>query len=188
MYIDAQVPVEVDTSSIPSKPSELITDIDSAGYSWEDINNIALLGLAQEYFALGATKTLELSSTYLGMDSITMMIIGFDCDGSDTVTFQTQNCFNTLIYQTGSSPIWDESTFRTKCQDLYSICAAKDYIKPVMKGYAVVSGETNDSAISYIKDTVFLPSAGEVGFTSDTDDNAVTFKEFNKENTDGTAY
>jgi len=49
-----------DNITVPTPPASPVSDL--SGYSWAEINAIALSGNAAQYFALGATKTITLTS------------------------------------------------------------------------------------------------------------------------------
>ena len=63
---------------LPTKPTTPIADGEEIPYTWEEINTITLAGKAQEYFSLGATKLVNLSTAVLGANAAIMMIIGFN--------------------------------------------------------------------------------------------------------------
>lgn len=69
-----------------------------ADYSWDEINRIGALGRATEYFSIGETKQVVLTTGEI----ITLVLVGFNSDAlaSDPTTyapysFHMQNCMNT---------------------------------------------------------------------------------------------
>ena len=163
-------------SGLPEKPSVPIADDQEIPYTWEEINAITLAGKAREYFSLGATKLVNLSTAVLGANAATMMVIGFNQDGENTTTFQTKGTLPTIT-DFGSNAVWIGSTARTQCQNFYNACEAKSFIKIVSKGTCPdqVSGK-NGTAI-YNDETVWIPSETEMGldaFSSLTKSNSTT--------------
>ena len=146
---------------LPTKPAIPVADGEEIPYTWEEINAITLAGKAQEYFSLGATKLVNLSTAVLGANAATMMVIGFNQDGENTVTFQTKGVLPT--YTTfGSSAAWIGSTARTQCQNFYNACNAKNFIKTVKKGTSAYNSSRN-GVVTYTDETVWLPSEREMG-------------------------
>lgn len=151
-------------SILPEKPPVPIAKDKEIPYSWEEINIITLAGKAREYFSLGSIKNVDLSEEFLGTTSVMMMVIGYDCDGENTVTFQAKDCLpETSIFDSTES-LWFESTIRRGCQQFYNICDARDYIKVVSKGTSVECNDNQYNEVVYDDETVFLLSEGEMGF------------------------
>lgn len=147
---------------LPTKPTTPIADGQEIPYTWEEINAITLAGKAQEYFSLGSIKMLNLSTAVLGANKATMMVIGFDQDGENTVTFQTKGTLPTTTVFGSSSAEWISSTVRTQCQNFYNACEAKAFIKTVSKGTAAYNSSRN-GAVTYTDETVWIPSEREMG-------------------------
>lgn len=150
---------------LPTKPATPIADGEEIPYTWEEINAITLAGKAQEYFNLGSTKLVNLSTAVLGANAATMMVIGFDQDGENTVTFQTKGVLPTTI-DFGSSAVWIGSTARTQCQNFYNACEAKGFIKTVSKGTCPSTNNSRSGTATYNDETVFLLSEREMGLDS----------------------
>lgn len=158
-YVDNHMAYE---SGLPEKPSTPIADGKEIPYTWEQINAITLAGKAQEYFSLGATKLVNLSTTVLGANAATMMVIGFNQDGENTTTFQTKGTLptNTTF---GSSAAWIGSTARAQCQNFYNACEAKNFIKIVSKGTCPNQVSGQNGTATYNNETVWIPSETEMG-------------------------
>ena len=156
------IPTGMTYEELPTKPVTPIADGEEIPYTWEEINAITLAGKAQEYFSLGATKLVNLSTAVLGANAATMMVIGFDQDGENTTTFQTKG---TLPSSTtfGSNAVWIGSTARTRCQDFYNACEAKDFIKTVSKGTCPDHVSAKNGTATYNDETVWIPSETEMG-------------------------
>lgn len=158
-YVDNHMAYE---SGLPAKPSTPIADGQEIPYTWEQINAITLAGKAQEYFSLGATKLVNLSTAVLGANAATMMVIGFNQDGENTTTFQTKGTLP-IITAFGDNAMWIGSTARTQCQNFYNACEAKSFIKTVSKGTSSnLSASHSDPAV-YNDETVWIPSETEMG-------------------------
>ena len=165
-YVDNHaVPAMVYEFGLPEKPSTPIADSEEIPYTWEQINAIALAGKAQEYFSLGSTKLVNLSTAVLGANAATMMVIGFDQDGESTVTFQTKGVLPTST-TFGSSAVWIGSTARMQCQNFYNACEAKDFIKTVSKGTCLSINNSRNNTATYNDETVWIPSEREMGLDS----------------------
>lgn len=158
-YVDNHMTYE---SGLPEKPSTPIADGQEIPYTWEEINAITLAGKAQEYFSLGATKLVNLSTAVLGANAATMMVIGFNQDGENTTTFQTKGTLPTDI-AFGSSAVWIGSTARIQCQNFYNACEAKSFIKTVSKGTCLDQVSGKNGTATYNDETVWIPSETEIG-------------------------
>lgn len=161
-YVDDHTPSAMIYEELPAKPSTPIADGEAIPYTWEQINAITLAGKAQEYFSLGATKLVNLSTAVLGANTATMRIIGFNQDGENTTTFQTKNVLPTQT-AFGSSAVWIGSTARTQCQNFYNACDAKSFIKTVSKGTCPSTNSSRNGDVTYNDETVFLLSEREFG-------------------------
>ena len=149
-------------SGLPRKPSTPIADGQEIPYTWEEINAITVAGKAQEYFSLGATKLVNLSTVVLGANAATMMVIGFNQDGENTTTFQTKGTLPTIT-DFGSGAVWIGSTARTQCQNFYNACEAKSFIKTVSKGTCPDQVSGKNGTATYNDETVWIPSETEMG-------------------------
>lgn len=161
-YVDNHTVSAMVYEELPAKPSAPIADGEEIPYTWKEINAITLSGKAQEYFSLGATKLVNLSTAVLGANAATMMVIGFDQDGENTVTFQTKGVLptNTVF---GSNADWIRSTARTHCLNFYNYCEAKDFIKIVSKGTCSSTHNYRSCPATYNDEMVWLPSEREMG-------------------------
>ena len=170
-YVDNHIPTVsamVYESGLPEKPSAPIADGQEIPYTWEEINVITLAGKAQEYFSLGSTKLVNLSTAVLGANAATMMVIGFDQDGENTTTFQTKGVLPTSTVFDSSSAVWIGSTARTQCQNFYNACEAKDFIKTVSKGTCLSRNSSHSGTATYNDETVWIPSETEMGFNNNS--------------------
>ena len=147
-------------NGLPEKPPSPVSNLDN--YSWEQINNIALSGRGKEYFALGATKSVTLSSAVLDTTTHNVMIIGINQDNDNSITFQTQN-FLLSNQPFGSSLQWISSNVRTSCQNYYDAFPAQDYILTVSKGTCVKTNQDRNGTAVYNDETVWIPSEREMG-------------------------
>lgn len=166
-YVDDHTVTAMIYEELPAKPSTPIADGQEIPYTWKEINAITLAGKAQEYFSLGATKLVNLSTAVLGANTATMRIIGFNQDGENTTTFQTKNALPTTTVF-GSSAVWIGSTARTQCQNFYNACDAKSFIKTVSKGTCPSANSSRNGDVTYNDETVFLLSEREFGLDSDS--------------------
>ena len=164
-YVDDHTPSAMVYEGLPAKPASPIAAGQTIPYTWEQINAITLVGKAQEYFSLGATKLVNLSSAVLGANAATMMVIGFNQDGDNTTTFQTKGTLpNTTVF--GDNPVWIGSTVRNLCQNFYNACEAKNFIKTVSKGTCPDQISNRNGTATYNNETVWIPSETEVGFNN----------------------
>lgn len=114
---------------------------------------------------VGKTKSVTLTSSVLGTTTHLVRCIGYNCDGSQTLTFQTKNCLaNTTSF--GSSAVWIGSTARSLCTSYYNAFAGKDSIKTVSKGTCASQVSSKNGTATYNSETVFIPSEAEMGLDS----------------------
>lgn len=175
-YVDNHTVSAMVYEELPAKPSAPIADGQEIPYTWEQINAITLAGKAQEYFSLGATKLVNLSTVVLGANAATMMVIGFNQDGENTTTFQTKGVLPTIT-AFGSSAVWIDSTVRTQCQNFYNACEAKSFIKTVSKGTCPNYVPAKNGTATYNDEAVWIPSETEMGldkYSSLTKSNSTT--------------
>lgn len=177
-YVDNHtVSAMVYEDGLPEKPSTPIADGQEIPYTWEQINTITLAGKAQEYFSLGATKLVNLSTAVLGANAATMIVIGFNQDGENTTTFQTKGVLPTSTVFDSNNAVWIGSTARTQCQNFYNACEAKDFIKTVSKGTCLSRNSSHSGTATYNDETVWIPSETEMGldnYSSLTKSNSTT--------------
>lgn len=110
---------------------------------------------------VGKKKLVSLSTAVLGAKAATMVCIGADQDGLNTLTFHSLGAFPTTT-TFGDSAVWSSSKVRTYCKNFYNYCSAKDAIKTVSKGRAAYSSSRNGK-VTYADETVWLPSEREMG-------------------------
>lgn len=134
---------------------------------WSELKNwINSSTAAERKTMIGKTKKVSLSSSVLKSNAALMVCIGADEDGTNTLTFQAAGLLNTQT-AFGSVTTWNGSTVRSLCQDFYNACSAKDSIKTVKKGYTTQqAASSQNSTITYQNETVWLPSALEIGDTA----------------------
>lgn len=134
-------------------------------YTWEEIKIIADLGMGDEYFNLGDTKTF---TTTDGIE-VVMEIIAFDADtktdgtGTAGITWLSKNIIATRNMNSTASNAngWKESELRAWMQnDFYTVIPleVKNVIATVNKTYADV---TSMSTLS-CADNIWIPSVHEV--------------------------
>ena len=134
---------------------------------WAGLKTWAASATASERAAcVGKTKYMALSTAVLGCSTVSMLCIGYDCDGTGTLAFQTQGVCPTSTVFGSSNGKWVGSTVRTQCQNFYSYCAAKDSIKSVSKGTCASTSSSRAGTATYNTETVWLPSEREVGLDS----------------------
>lgn len=114
---------------------------------------------------VGKKKLVSLSTAVLGANAATMVCIGADQDGTDTLTFQTEGTLPTSTIF-GSNAVWIGSTARTECQNFYNYCSAKASIKTVSKGTCPSTNTSRSGTATYNDETVWLPSEREMGLDS----------------------
>lgn len=115
---------------------------------------------------VGKKKLVSLSTSVLGANAATMICIGADQDGSNTLTFQTAGVLPNTTAFSSSSAVWIGSTARTLCQNFYNYCSAKNSIKTISKGTCASTNSSKSGTATYNDETVFLPSEAEMGLDS----------------------
>lgn len=114
---------------------------------------------------VGKTKKMNLSTSVLGANTVTMRCIGYDKDGDKTLAFHSVYLLpNTITF--GSNAIWVGSSARSYCQDFYNACAAKTSIKTVSKGTCPDYDSSRNASVTYNDETVWIPSEREMGLDS----------------------
>lgn len=118
---------------------------------------------------VGKKKKTSISQSFLGVNSgssISMICIGADIDGPNTLTFHTEGIFPTFIYF-GDSANYTTSIAKTNCDTFANICSASNAIKEVTKLYCSVSNNKYDNeANERVKCRAWLPSQCEMGYTT----------------------
>lgn len=115
---------------------------------------------------VGKTKKMNLSTSVLGANAVTMRCIGYDKDGNKTLVFQSAYLLpNTIIFSDNNAQ-WIGSNARSYCQDFYNACAAKTSIKTVSKGTCPDYDNSRNANVTYNDETVWLPSEREMGLDS----------------------
>lgn len=155
-----------------------ITVIEQQSFDWGDQNAIgdstwwanlkswiATASVDERTACIGKTKLVSLSTAVLGGNAATMLCIGADEDGTETLTFQTKGVLPTSA-SFGSSAVWSSSTARTTCQNFYNYCSAKDSIKTVSKGTCASNNSSRKGKVAYNDETVWLLSERELGLDS----------------------
>lgn len=135
---------------------------------WASLKTWARSASASERQAcVGKTKKVSLSSTVLGANQALMRCIGYDRDGTGTLTFQTAGTLpNSLEF--GSSAVWMNSDARTQCRNFASRCSASNSITTVNKGTCpnISTGSQRNDSVTYNSETGWLPSEREMGLDS----------------------
>lgn len=151
---------------LPEVPSTPIAANIQIPYTWEEINLIAISGHAQDWISVGAIKTVMLNSSVLGTTIHDIRVIGINQDNSQSITFQTKNCLaNPLAFSTTTN-IWTNSDARVQCQNYYNAFPYKNMIVTVSKGTATDCNNQQNNPAVYTNETVWLPSEGEMGLSS----------------------
>lgn len=115
---------------------------------------------------VGKTKKMNLSTSVLGANTVTMRCIGYDKDGSKTLAFQSAYLLPNYTVFSGNSAQWIGSTARSYCQDFYNASAAKASIKTVSKGTCPNYDNSRNASVTYNDETVWLPSEREMGLNN----------------------
>lgn len=116
---------------------------------------------------VGKTKKVSLSSSVLGANQALMRCIGYDRDGTGTLTFQTAGTLpNALEFGIGAT--WINSNARIQCQNFARYCSASDSITRVNKGTCsnISTGSSRNDSVTYNSETGWLPSEREMGLDS----------------------
>lgn len=152
-------------NSLPAVPDTPIAAGEEIPWSWEAINDIALSGKAEEYMSLGAVKTVTLNESILDTTTHKVMVIGINQDNDQSITFQTQNCLNTITAFGSSNAYWTESIIRELCQSYYNAFPGKASIKTIQRGTCknTSSYSNRNASAIYNDETVFILSEREIG-------------------------
>ncbi|MCM1324352.1 MAG: bacterial Ig-like domain-containing protein [Acetobacter sp.] len=147
---------------------------------------------AQKQKALGKKVKVTLSAAVLGTTTHYVRCIGYDCDGANTLTFETMNTLAEYTAFSASSALWvdgsTDSTARAKCKEYYNAFPGKNAIRSVNKRYcSVQNGSMTNSADKTYEETCFLVSICERGY-SQANGYASSQEEFAVENTSKTPY
>lgn len=146
-----------------------------ANASWEQIAEICANGEAENYFSLGDTKTI----TRTDNTTFDVVIAAFNHDdlsdgsGKANMTLLSTHIIDGLstIYTASSSTWWGNSTMRKDLQNEFRRTlpeSLRNAIKTVDK-----KSTTNTLALSVSQDTLWIPSATEVGITTVDHEGAV---------------
>lgn len=111
---------------------------------------------------VGKKKLVSLSTAVLGANAATMVCIGADQDGDNTLAFQTAGTLPNKT-QYGATPIWIGSTIRNVCQNFYNVCSARESIKIVNKGTCLEQTTGRNGIATYNEENVWVPSCTEWG-------------------------
>lgn len=152
-------------ADLPSLPA---TGTSLQDCTWEQINRICQAGRASEYFAIGNTKTITLSTT----ETLTLRIIDFAHDdlsdaggGKAAITFDIVDCMNTAqaINSTNTNVGgWSGSAFYTTLINTIYGTLPED-LKAIIKTVNKKTSAGNQSAtIVTTADKIFLLSEVEV--------------------------
>lgn len=159
-------------------------DIGNAQW-WAGLKSWVLTATASELAScVGKTKYVVLSSAVRSVTGHLVRCIGYNRDGNQTLTFQTDTCFldsNTANnyfctdseYSTfGSNALWtngtNDSQARKQCKAYYNAFPGKASIKTVQKRYLSTQSNSNSmhntACDKTYSETVFLPSENEMGW------------------------
>ena len=137
--------------------------------SWADISRIARLGMAKDYFAIGDTKTLTISSV-----TYSAQIIGFDHDTPQStttykrskagITFQLVNTHDTTAKMNnsmGQTGGWESSAMRSSTMATL-LSQLPSALSSVFATVKKPTSQGNSSTIVNSNDKLFLLSEVEV--------------------------
>lgn len=138
--------LSIDSASVWTPP-------DFADATWDDVVRVSESGNASDYWSIGDTKTITLSTN----EEIEVQIIGFDHDtktsgGTAGITFQMVNCLDTKYYMNSSNTN----------SGGWTSCYMNTTVMPMLKGYLPSDLQ---SGISYVNK---LTSAGSQSSTINT--------------------
>lgn len=134
---------------------------------WASLKSWLNNSSASERQALvGKTKKMNLSTSVLGANAVTMRCIGYDKDGDKTLTFHSVYLLPNTTTFSNNNAQWIGSNARNYCQDFYNACAAKASIKTVSKGTCPGHDNNRNANVIYNDETVWLPSEREMGLDS----------------------
>lgn len=129
---------------------------------------------------VGKKKLVSLSTAVLGANAATMVCIGADQDGDNTLAFQTLGVLpNTLTFDIYGRVAWIGSNVRSECENFYNYGSAKNAIKIVNKGTCPNYSSSRNASVTYSDETVFLLSEREMGlnkYSSLSTNNSTTTK------------
>lgn len=146
---------------------------------------------------LGQTKKVSLSTRVLGADAATMQVVGWNCDGEHTLTFQSKYILPTGIAinpgSVGADGVYYEgSKAETECKNFAEYCSASKAIKEVtleqFKGDSSVAPGRNNPVDSYIVAKVFLPSMAQMGLPGTASSGSSASNEYTVANTEKKAW
>lgn len=133
--------------------------------SWSDINLCASLNMAEQFFKVGDTKTVNIGGT-----NYEVQIIGFNHDtktagGKANITFQMVDCLNATAQMNSSntnSGGWNSSAMRTKMSTYLSQLPSD--LQSVIKAVNKLSGTGggSSSGTQTTSDKLFLLSEIEI--------------------------
>lgn len=133
--------------------------------SWSDINLCASLGMAEQFFKVGDSKTVNIGET-----NYDVQIIGFNHDtktagGKANITFQMVDCLNATAQMNSSntnSGGWNSSAMRTKMSTYLSQLPSD--LQSVIKAVNKLSGTGggSSSGTQTTSDKLFLLSEIEI--------------------------
>ena len=132
----------------------------------------------QRQLCIGKKKKVSLQEAILETSEISMICIGADQDGLETLTFQT---YDTLAkptkFTTAAPPLWETSTARILCNDFGIQCSASNAIKIVTKltSSACNSNRDNPADIE-TNDKCWILSEQEMGQNSSSPSRLETTK------------
>lgn len=138
--------------------------------TWSQIAAFSEAGQAADILTLGDTKTFTAGST-----TYTAQIVGFDHDtlAADStkkagISFLITGVYPTKSYFGNKSGPWETSTVRTTCSaTIYN--SLPDDLRTAIKSVTKKSCTKSLTSTKSTTDTVWIPSAGEVGDTAFAD-------------------
>lgn len=109
---------------------------------------------------------MNLSTSVLGANAVTMRCIGYDKDGDKTLAFHSVYLLPNTTTFSNNNAQWIGSNARSYCQNFYNACAAKASIKTVSKGTCPDYNSSRNASVTYNDETVWIPSEREMGLDS----------------------
>lgn len=133
--------------------------------SWEVISTLSQSGEAANYWSVGDTKDVTLTSG----ETITLVILGFNHDSGAGITFGMQDCLNTTYLMNSSATNvggWNSSVMRTSTMEtLYSLLPP-DLQSVIVAVPKLTSAGNTSTTITTTSDKLFLLSEIEVWGTT----------------------
>lgn len=136
--------------------------------TWKEINKIGEKGKQADYFAIGDTKTITLTTD----EVVTLVLIDFNHDKltRDTTlyaayTFQLQNCLNSMAKMNATHTTvggWGSCTMRTEELPAFKLTLPDDLVSVIKTVQKLTSAGNQSASIVETNDDLFLLSEVEL--------------------------